>query len=129
MDHDHDAQQNDKCGCGYKKLVHRFGLDFLFAKTALFYLIGGCDHLFSRLTSLPVRGEHFRYGGGVSLGGKSEHFLNCTRDSIERNLPVEKCLNGNFIGGIKRDGMGSANLRRFKCEPQAGKALEVGRLE
>ncbi len=58
-----------------------------------------------------------------------EHLFNCTRDSHERDAAVKECLDGDLVGCVESDAVGSAFLCRFKGEAQAGEALEVGLLK
>ena len=58
-----------------------------------------------------------------------EHLFNCTRDSHEGNAPLQEGLDRHFVGGIQRNAMRSADLRRFKAQPQTGEALQIRLLE
>ena len=70
-----------------------------------------CQQGMSRLTRLPVRGEHLRNGCWVRFRGSGEHFFNCTRDAHKGDAAVEKGFYGDFVGGVEGDGVGAAFFR------------------
>ena len=77
----------------------------------------------------PVGGKHLRDSGGMSLRGRCEHLLNCTRDARKRNTTFEEGGNRNFISSIQGDAVRAALFRGLKGQAQAREANEVGLLK
>jgi len=80
-------------------------------------------------TRFLVGGEHLGNGCRMSLGRGSEHLLNCIRDSGKGDAAIEEGVNGNLVGGIEGDAVGSADAGGLEGQAQAGKAVEVRLLE
>ena len=61
-----------------------------------------------QLARLAVQREHFFYGRRMRLRGGLEYLLYCSRNPGKWNDPIEERLDGNFVGRIEGNGVGSS---------------------